>query len=69
MNRFYTEKELAKYLCISTKTLEKMRRDGSGPRYCKIGRCVRYSYEHVESYLMDNEYIATAQYPAEFRNV
>ena len=41
-NTLLTPKELAEYLTLTPKTLEKMRRVGNGPKFKKLGRTVRY---------------------------
>ncbi len=39
---FLTQPETAKLLRLSERTLERMRVEGSGPRFCKFGRRVVY---------------------------
>ena len=39
---YYDEKALAMRLGLSVKTLQNWRLKGQGPRWQKIGRCVRY---------------------------
>ena len=46
-----TETELAERLQVSKKLLQKMRYEGNGPRYVKIGRLVRYRIKDIEAYL------------------
>ena len=36
------ERDAAKFLAISVRTLQAWRVRGGGPRFCKIGRAVRY---------------------------
>ena len=48
-----TETDLAERLQVSKKLLQKMRYEGNGPRYVKIGRLVRYQIKDVEAYLND----------------
>lgn len=40
----------AEYLGLSHRTLEKMRWEGSGPRYRKHGRYVRYRTEDLDAW-------------------
>jgi hypothetical protein len=40
---FRDERFAASYFCISVETLRSWRRQNRGPRYRKLGRCVRYS--------------------------
>lgn len=48
---FLTDQELAHLLGISTRTILRWRRDGSGPPFCKIGpRCVRYRRGDVDAW-------------------
>lgn len=49
-----TTEEVAVYLGISPRTLENKRYDGTGPRYIKAGRAVRYRRKDVEQWLDDN---------------
>ena len=45
---FLTTKETAHYLCLSFRTLEKMRLTGDGPRFRKHGRYVRYHINDLD---------------------
>ena len=40
--RLIHEQEAAQLLCVSFRTLQAWRVRGGGPRFCKIGRAVRY---------------------------
>lgn len=51
LNSFYTEASLAKKLSVSKPLLRKWRRLGAGPRFFKMGRCVRYSPQDVANWL------------------
>lgn len=44
--------EVADYLQISTDTLARLRGQGDGPRYVKIGANVRYAWRDVDAYLV-----------------
>jgi excisionase family DNA binding protein len=46
-----TGPEAAAYLGISTSTLEKMRCEGRGPRYLKLGRRCFYRRSDLDQYL------------------
>ena len=50
--KLMTETELADQLHVSIKLLQKMRREGTGPKYLKIGRLVRYHEKDINEYLM-----------------
>lgn len=41
----------AEYLGISASTLDKMRHEGRGPRYLKLGGRVFYQVEDLDSYI------------------
>lgn len=43
--------EAAKYLTLSTSTLDKMRVEGRGPRYLKIGGRVFYRLTDLDAYI------------------
>lgn len=43
--------DAAEYLGLSTSTLDKMRHEGRGPRYLKIGGRVFYRLEDLDSYI------------------
>lgn len=45
---FLTTREAAHYLCLSFRTLEKMRLTGDGPRFRKHGRYVRYHINDLD---------------------
>ncbi|WP_419739564.1 helix-turn-helix transcriptional regulator [Ruegeria sp.] len=47
---FLTTREAAYYLCLSYRTLEKMRLTGNGPRFRKHGRYVRYHIADLEAW-------------------
>ena len=47
----FTPTQLAEYLTLKLKTLEKMRRTGEGPRFIKVGRSVRYRGIDITDYL------------------
>lgn len=47
---FLTTREAAHYLCLSYRTLEKMRLTGHGPRFRKHGRYVRYHIADLDAW-------------------
>jgi DNA binding domain, excisionase family len=55
-----TERELAKRLAVSQRTLQTQRQTGHGIPFIKVGKCVRYRLEDVEQYLSDRRYLSTA---------
>jgi len=46
-----TAGQLAAFLQLDTERLYDMRRDGTGPRFVKIGRDVRYAWPEVRAWL------------------
>jgi hypothetical protein len=48
--RHFNQVELAARWCISPRTLERWCWLGQGPRYIKIGGCIRYRLEDIEAY-------------------
>lgn len=45
-----TEKQLAEYWNVSPKLIQKFRDKGNGPKYKKIGGCVRYAWKDIIEY-------------------
>jgi excisionase family DNA binding protein len=50
-DRLREEHELAEYLHVPLPTVQRWRREGSGPRFIRIGRSVRYRPEDIEHWL------------------
>jgi len=50
-SRFYTEQEVSKRLACSVGLLRKLRANGQGPSFHRIGRLVRYSEESITTWL------------------
>jgi excisionase family DNA binding protein len=48
---YMTQKQVAEMLGLSTATLEGWRIRGKGPRYLKLGRCVRYLVADLEAWI------------------
>jgi excisionase family DNA binding protein len=49
--RLYTPKETADRLKVSESFLAKKRLSGGGPKFIKVGRCVRYPETAINEYL------------------
>lgn len=49
--RLLRQREVAELLHVSTRTLEKWRVSGHGPRFVKVGRGCLYRVEDIESWL------------------
>jgi len=51
MSKLLTTEEAANFLTVKKNTLEIWRSQGKGPDFVKVGRCVRYRAEDLESYV------------------
>jgi predicted DNA-binding transcriptional regulator AlpA len=51
LNPLLNEKEVAKLLNLSVKTIQRYRLIGGGPEFIKINKSVRYSPQSIEEYL------------------
>jgi hypothetical protein len=49
--RYAADVEIAEIYRISVRTLRRWRLFGRGPRWYKVGRCVRYDVDEVEQYV------------------
>jgi predicted DNA-binding transcriptional regulator AlpA len=47
----FSEGELAKQLVVSRAALRKWRGQGRGPRFLRLGKCIRYLAADVEAWL------------------
>lgn len=54
-DQILTTAEAAAYLRLPKGTLEVWRQRGQGPRYSKIGRCVRYRQSQLDEFMVENE--------------
>ena len=52
---FLTETELAELLKCKPSALRRMRREARGPRFCRVGRLIRYPEVWVSAWLRQNE--------------
>ena len=46
---------------VSTRTMERMRQVGTGPKFIKVGRLVRYRQSDLDEYLNARAYRSTAE--------
>ena len=53
--------DLEKLLGLKPSTLEQMRLTGRGPKFCKIGRSVRYRVEDVTSWITERTFKSTTE--------
>ena len=61
---FLTTVEAATYVCLSRRTLEKMRTAGNGPVFRKHGRYVRYHIADLEAWSTARRTNSTSEYGA-----
>lgn len=59
---FLTTVEAATYVCLSRRTLEKMRTAGNGPIYRKHGRYVRYHIADLDAWSTARRTNSTTEY-------
>lgn len=52
----------AKYADSSTSTLAKLRLRGGGPRFCRIGRAIRYRRADIDDWLNSTRRRSTSEY-------
>jgi predicted DNA-binding transcriptional regulator AlpA len=55
------ENQAAEFLGLSTRTLQAWRVRGGGPRYCKIGRSVRYSRRELIAFQQTHTFTSTTE--------
>jgi len=60
-NELLTTEQLAELLGLRTNTIGGWRLKGQGPRFCKLGRSVRYRREDVEEWIKENIHQNTCQ--------
>lgn len=64
--RYLNSQEAADILRISIRTLERMRVDGTGPRFMKAGKGTRsrvlYCHQDLAAWLTANSYASTSEY-------
>jgi hypothetical protein len=48
------EKQAARILAVSVAALRRWRREGRGPEFTHLERCVRYNIKSIESWLAEN---------------
>ena len=61
LSHLLNQRTLAEMLDVSERTLERMRTEGSGPRFSKAGRRVLYRLEDVEGWLETNSFGSTVE--------
>jgi predicted DNA-binding transcriptional regulator AlpA len=61
MDELLSQKEVAQKLRISERTLERHRLAGTGPRYARLGRLIRYRECDVADWVHDTLRTSTSQ--------
>jgi len=61
MIRLLTQRQAAILLCLSERTLERLRVSGGGPKFVKAGRAVRYREADLEAWIADRVVTSTSQ--------
>jgi excisionase family DNA binding protein len=56
-----TQREAARLLKLSERTLERLRVTGTGPSYIKAGRSVRYREADLEAWVINRVVSSTSQ--------
>lgn len=59
---YFTPREAAELLRTSTSTLAKRRLYGDGPKFCRIGRAVRYRKADLDEYMARSRVQSTSEY-------
>jgi hypothetical protein len=57
---YYRSTEAAAYLRTSPSTMAKRRLYGTGPRYCRIGRAIRYRKSDLDDFMTANAASSTS---------
>lgn len=53
-SQMLTEKQTAELLAVSVAGLRRWRREGRGPEFAHVERCIRYSVQAIENYVAEN---------------
>jgi predicted DNA-binding transcriptional regulator AlpA len=53
--------QVAKLLAVSSSWLAKSRLNGTGPRFIKIGRAVRYAQSAVREFILSRQRVSTSE--------
>ncbi len=51
--QYLDNRETAEYLCVSESFLNKTRHFGTGPRFYRVGRAIRYAVEDVDDWMAE----------------
>jgi predicted DNA-binding transcriptional regulator AlpA len=61
MDHLFDQKKAAKLLAISVRTLERHRVAGTGPRWARLGRLVRYRQSDLTAWVESNVRLSTSE--------
>ena len=56
---YLDNREAAEYLCVSESFLNKTRHFGTGPRFYRVGRAIRYAIEDVDDWMAERRATST----------
>lgn len=60
-DRLMNEKDVAAYLGLGLSTVQQMRGKGTGPRFIRLGRLVRYRASDLRAYIEKNTFQSTTE--------
>ena len=60
MGKMLSTEQAAEYCEMSPRTLEKLRSDGDGPVYAKLGHLVRYAIEDLDRWIAERRRRSTS---------
>lgn len=63
MDKLFDQKTSAKLLGISVRTLERHRVAGTGPRYARLGRLIRYREGDLDAWVQGSLRASTSEAP------
>lgn len=58
---FMTPKQAAVLVGLSTRTLDRLRLTGTGPRYSRLGRRVRYTRADINAWVGERKFASTSE--------
>jgi excisionase family DNA binding protein len=63
VDRLLDQREAARILGVSVRTLERHRISGTGPQFCRIGRLVRYRERDLDDWVSRSLRTSTSEIP------
>ena len=64
-----TTRAAAELLCLDQRTLERFRVAGTGPKFVKMGKCIRYRPSDLEAWLATRTVASTSEQPKALHKV